>query len=281
MKKFLIILTLFVFIQPAFCVEVYTENNKFGLKDGETVITKAEFQKLIQLGDTSYIAQKRGKYGIIKNDGTVLVDLKYRNVERFFGKYAKLGNDKDYGLYNSNGEVVIEPKYTYIGLLYGFNFLTRKNFKYGVCDSNGNVLLENKYDEIFMPKPNIMRIKYLGTWYEIEKTSRTDNDSLIEGSQKIDTSGDFTLSEQVLSGYSVVSATDYILKVFSSISPAYEDTIDELMLSKGLDTIGIFAKLSWLPKFPFVYAKNYYNNLITPTTGPLSGVKDGIKRVFN
>lgn len=268
-----------MFAQNAFCVEIYSEKNKFGLKDNENIITKAEYQKLIQIGENGYIAQKNNKFGIIDIQGNVLVKLKYRNVERFFGKYAKLGNDKDFGMYDEYGNIIIEPKYTMIEPLFGKKFLTKKNFKYGVCDENGKILLANKYDEIYMPKPNIMRIKYGGVWYEIEKKSKNGEESLISGSQQIDTSVSFTITEQVLSGYSVVSATDYVLKLFSSISPAYEDTIDELMLSKGIDTINIFVKLSWLPKFPIVYIKNYYNNFVTPTTGPLSDIKDEIKRI--
>ena len=79
-------------------------------------------------------------------------------------------------------------------------------------------------------------------------------------------------------GYSVVTATDYFIKLFSSISPAYEDTIDELMFSQGADAAGVIMKFSWLPKFPFVYAKNYYQNLIAPNNGPLSGVKNNLKK---
>ena len=78
-------------------------------------------------------------------------------------------------------------------------------------------------------------------------------------------------------GYYSVTFTDYILKLISSISPSYEQTIDELMFSQGADTVNVFIKLSWLPKFPFVYAKKYYKNFIDPQKGPLRKVKSNLK----
>ena len=68
-----------------------------------------------------------------------------------------------------------------------------------------------------------------------------------------------------------------MLKIFATISPAYEETIDDLMLSQGAETVSIFIKLSWIPKFPFVYAKKYYNNLIAPNKGPLANVRNELK----
>ena len=49
------------------------------------------------------------------------------------------------------------------------------------------------------------------------------------------------------------------------------------MLSQGADTITIFTKATWIPKFPFTYAKKYYINLRTPNNGPLSDVKKKLK----
>ena len=83
------------------------------------------------------------------------------------------------------------------------------------------------------------------------------------------------------SGYSVLTATDYFIKIFSSISPAYEDTIDDLMLSQGAETVNIFMKMSWLPKFPVTYIKKYINNLRSPNNGPLSEQRNKLKREMN
>ena len=77
--------------------------------------------------------------------------------------------------------------------------------------------------------------------------------------------------------YGVVSASDYIIKLFSSISPAYEQTIDELLFDYGADTVGILIHPMWIIKFPISYSKNYFNILKASDTGPLSNVKTNLK----
>lgn len=265
-------------------VTVYSENNKFWLKDNDgNLITEAGYNKIIRLGNTSWIVQKRNKFGLIDSDGNYLIKPKYRNSERILGKYVRFGNDNDYGLYDEFGNIILSPEYSRIDLLFGGMFLTYKEYKYGVVDSHGNELLPNKFDDIYMPKPNIMHIQYNGKWYEIEQVN-AETLTLPAGIDK-NTEG-FRITELITNpipatGYSVVTTADYFIKIFSSISPAYEDTIDELMLSKGADTVSIFMQALWLPKFPYTYVKNYYKNVRTPNNGPFSGVKDNLKQKMN
>lgn len=263
-------------------VEVFSEKNKFGLKDTYgNLITEADYSKLIRLGQTSWITQKKNRFGLIDCDGNIIIKPKYRHAERILGKFVKLGNDNDFGIYDEHGEVVVEPIYSKIDLLFGGMFLTYKNYKYGVVDFQGKELLKNKFDDIYMPQPNIMRIEYNGHWYEIEQV-KAETLTLPSDISDAAENENIQITELITNplpatGYSVVSATDYILKLFSSISPAYEQTIDDLMLSQGADTVTIFTKATWIPKFPFTYAKKYYINVRTPNNGPLSDVKKKLK----
>ena len=50
------------------------------------------------------------------------------------------------------------------------------------------------------------------------------------------------------------------------------------MFLKGTDSINTIMKFSWLPKYPFTYAKNYYNILKNPNNGPFSEVKSKLKK---
>lgn len=161
-------------------------------------------------------------------------------------------------------------------------FLTYKNYKYGIADKHGKVILDNIFDDIYMPQPNVMRIQYNGEWYEIEQIAKGEI-NLPEDVQNIKNNSDFKITAimkdpAAASGYSVVTFTDYFLKIFSSISPSHEETIDELMLSQGAETVSIFMKLTWLPKYPYTYVKKYYHNIRTPNNGPLSDVKNELKQ---
>ncbi len=292
MKKLLIFISLIVLFQNLNIAVnagevplVFTEDNKtFGLKNvNNTVIVEPVYKKMIKLGDSAFIIMnKKNKYGLMDSSGSILIEPKYRHVDRVLGKYAKLGNTSDYGLYDETGKAIIPPEYDSLDLLFGGMILTYKNYHYGVSDFSGKVLLDNLFEDIYMPKPNIMRLKYQGQWYEIEQVS-ADTLTLPEDINTIKTDENFKVTNLVsntgvVSGYSVLTFTDYLIKVFSSISPAHEATIDELMLSQGADTVNILLKFTWLPKYPFTYAKNYYRTIRNPNNGPLSDVRTNLIR---
>ena len=267
--------------------EVVFSNDKknvlFGLKDKSgNIIVDAQYKKLIRVGNSAWIINKKNKYGMIDCAGNILVEPKFRHVDRMLGKYVKLGNENNYGVYNEFGEAIIPNEYMSVDLLFGGMFLIKKNYKYGVTDRNGKLILNTVFDDIYMPKPNIMRIQYNGQWYEIEQIVSGEF-QLPDDVKNIKENSDFKVTKFVTdpitaSGYSAVTFTDYILKIFSSISPSHEETIDELMFSQGADTVNIFIKCSWLPKYPFTFAKKYYHNIRTPNNGPLNNVKNELKQ---
>lgn len=289
MKKLLILTSLVIlFIQNAAFADVkfFSENNKFGAKDEQgNIVIKPVYNKLVRLGETTFIAQKKNKFGIIDDKENILVPLRYRHVERVLGQYARLGNYGDFGLYDSTGFAVIPPIYDSIDLLFGGMLLTYKNYKYGVSDFKGRVILDNIFDDIYMPKSNVMRLQYKGQWYEIEQVT-SETLTLPMDVEHIAENKDYKVSNivvttGVVSGYSVLTFSDYIIKLISSISPAHEDTIDQLMFSQGADTVNILIKFSWLPKYPFAYARNYYKYIRNPNNGPLSNVRNKLKKKFS
>ena len=263
----------------------FSQNEKWGLKDKSgNVIIEPVYLKMIRLRDSSWIVQnKKQKFGLIDNSGNILVPIKYNHADRIVSKFAKFGNNKDYGIYDEYGNVIVKPEYSKIDILYGQMFLTCKNYKYGIVGYDGKVILENDFDDIYMPKPNVMRIAYEGKWYELEQVNAQTLTLPADAKTNLATKEDLDLrnivvNTGVMSGYSVLTFSDYLIKIFSSISPAHEDTIDELMLSQGADTVNILVKLTWIPKYPVVYVKKYYENVRNPNNGPLSGVRKELKQ---
>lgn len=297
MKKFLIIAgILLLTCSSAIAVDetiklsgkdltTFSQDEKWGLKDKSgNIIIEPIYLKMIRLRDSSWIVQnKKRKFGLIDNSGNILVPIKYNHADRVVSKFAKFGNNKDYGIYDENGNVIVKPEYSKIDILYGQMFLTYKNYKYGIVGYDGKVILENEFDDIYMPKPNVMRIEYEGKWYELEQVNAETLTLPADAKHNLATKEDLDLrnivvNTGVMSGYSVLTFSDYLIKIFSSISPAHEDTIDELMLSQGADTVNILVKLTWIPKYPVVYVKKYYENVRNPNNGPLSGVRKELKQ---
>lgn len=269
-------------------VVLYQVGEKWGLKaqDGE-ILTKPIYKKMIRIGYHSWLVQtKHDKYGLTDEKGNIIIEPKYRQTDRILGKYVKLGNTNDFGLYNEYGELIIPHEYQKIDLLFGKMFLTLKNYKYGVMSFDGKTLLENEFDDIYMPSSSVMRILYKGEWYEIEQVN-SQTLTLPENAKEHMYDNDeinlykFVKETGIVSGYSVVTFSDFIIKIFSSISPAHEETIDELMLSHGADTITILKKLSWIPKYPITYAQKYYTIIRNPNSGPLVDFKNDLRRKMN
>ena len=285
MKKFaLFVITMLMLQNVSFArPTVFSEDGKFGLKNeqGETIVD-AKYKKLIRLGESSWIMQSGSKFGIIDDSGTVLVDAKYSKADRILGKFAKFAKGDKFGIFDEKGFVILPVEYSSIDLLFGGMFLTCKNYKYGVTDFNGQPILDNIFDDIYMPKRNKMVIVYNGQQFEIESSKDGELTLPLDIVANRD-DVDFTITELIqkpaaTTGYYSVTATNYLLKIISSISPAYEQTIDELMFSQGADAANIIMKFTWLPKFPIVYAKKYYQNLVAPNNGPLGGVKNNLRR---
>lgn len=263
----------------------FSQNERWGFKDKNgNIIVEPIYKKLIRLGDSSWIVQnKRNKFGLIDNCGNVIVPIKYNHADRLVTKFAKFGNTYDYGVYDEYGNTIVEPKFSKIDILYGKMFLTYKNYKYGIVGFDGKTILENEFEDIYMPKPNVMRIKYQGRWIELEQVNADTLTLPADAKHNLATKEDLDLrnivvNTGVVSGYSVLTVSDYVIKLFSSISPAHEDTVDELMLSQGADTMNIFMKLTWLPKYPFVYVRKYYENVRNPNNGPLTDIRDELKQ---
>lgn len=290
MKKILILLSIIMLSNFAYAennqIQTYSEENKFGLINGTIKITEAKYNKLIRLKDSSWLFLYKNKFGIMDNEGNILVEPKYTQAQRYIGRFAKLGSKGLYCLYDENANLIIPQEYSAIEILYGKMFLVEKNYKYGLISYNGDIILAPVADDIYMPKPNVLKISYDGVWQEIEQKSRDTIELPKDLAQITQDSENFSVKQIIdqpitSAGYGVVSASDYLIKIFSSISPAYEQTIDELILAHGADTATILIKSSWLFKFPFVYGKNYIKNLTAPNNGPLADVKANLKNKIN
>ena len=288
MKKLALLFLMFILFQQSVVhaeISVFSENNKFGLKNEKgDVVADAKYKKLIRLGEQAWIMQAGNKFGIIHDSGKVLVEPEYNQAERVLGKYVKFRKGSKYGIFDEMGFAILPVEYSTIDLLYGGMFVTAKNYKYGLTDMNGFMILDNIFDDIYMPDFETLVIVYNEKQMEYKRNDNsigtipfsisTFNTNVNNSEVKIT---DVVSNPIASTGYYGVTFTDYILKLFSSISPAYEETIDELMFSQGADTVSVLVKCAWIPKFPFVYAKNYYNTVIDPYNGPLSRYKKFLK----
>ncbi len=148
MKKFIIIISAFVILLTGFFLTRNKSNTKYDYKIEEI----SEFKY--------YIYKDNNQYGVIDENGKVLVDAKYDKViipnpsKDIFSCYS---NEKSYIL-NSKNELLfnqfeaVEPiklKNVASTLSYEKSVLRyRKNGKYGLIDFSGKILTNNIYDSL-------------------------------------------------------------------------------------------------------------------------------------
>ncbi len=260
--------------------EVYCYNKKFGLKLENTEITKPEYSKIIKLGDNAWIIQYKHKYGIMNHKGEYIIKPKYRWADRVAQNLVKLGNDNDYGVYDDKGNIIIPPEYSLIERISKDFFITCKNYKYGLIDLFGNIVLRNDFDTIFIPNEGTLVLQYQGEWYKLSIVKEDGINFEVKPSEEEDGNslGEIMVKTSAVSGYTVLTFTDYVLKLFSSLSPAYEATIDELMFAKGGDAVSVIMNFTWLPKLPFTYLKNYYKSIRRQDSDVLSQPRNYLRK---
>ena len=288
MKKKFCLLLLFILLS---CLNVLAEDSytvfkqgkKLGLKNEQGEVTvKPVYSRLIKLGDNSWIVMKRGRYGLIKSNGEIILPLKYITAERVSGKYIKVFDNYRTGLYDENGEAVIPPIYTKIDVLKNDLFRIYKNYKYGIIDINGNVIISRVFDDIFMSDINTFHARYKGNWYQI-KIKRTDNqepqgiETLTYNDQELNLEN-IAINVGTVPLYSIVTVADYGLKPLTTFIPAWSDTVDNLFLNKGVDAVSTLYSGIWIPMMPYYYMKSYMQNLFRPEKGPLNHPRRTVKK---
>lgn len=133
------------------------------------IIVPFEYDELFPaIESDAYIMEKAGKQGIVKHDGTVVVEAIYDRIDKEFlyqqcRFYTVYRNDKS-GVMNSNYKLIIDTEYTFIDFLRfddqyydGVYNVGRERSKYfrvsndtllGIIDTSGRTVLPMHFDEL-------------------------------------------------------------------------------------------------------------------------------------
>lgn len=117
MKKLAVLFSILLLTSQIQAVTIFSSNKLYGLKDGENIITKAQYQKIEQLEYTpiktilipmqstkevktvkldSYKVMKNGLYGVIDINGKTICDCKYDNIKvNEYGEIITVKGDEE------------------------------------------------------------------------------------------------------------------------------------------------------------------------------------------
>lgn len=89
--------------------------------------------------------------GILKNDGTWILEPTYDHISKFrFGLAAVETDHLSYGFINTKGEIVVAPEYRYTAYYYqdGYAVAQKHDGKWVILDATGKVILDGGFDGI-------------------------------------------------------------------------------------------------------------------------------------
>lgn len=88
------------------------------------------------------------RWGYVDEEGEVLVELRWDWIDRFYQKFARVELDGKYGYVDREGEVIVEPKWDWCEIfIKGFAQVCLEE-KWGLIDEEGRVIVEPKWDSL-------------------------------------------------------------------------------------------------------------------------------------
>lgn len=142
MKRYFLILIIF-----CLKMEIFNENNKFWLKEEDTIKFNAIFDK-IEFNNVSklFYVEKEWKKWIINKEWKEIIPCEYDNVFHFLldNYFYVLIKDLWYWHYDWLWNLIIKPEYKEYYFFNGDYAIVLKN-KYGIIDRKWNIIEKCKY----------------------------------------------------------------------------------------------------------------------------------------
>ena len=103
--------------------------------------TNIKYDKIDLIDKNTFIVKQNEKYGLLKSDGTILLDIKYDNIEFSIESLKEINyivslNNK-FGLVNNDGKFLTDIKYDEIKYLGNGNFNGKIKNKFEIFDRRG------------------------------------------------------------------------------------------------------------------------------------------------
>lgn len=176
MKTIAFVLTVFLSvgnIAYAQKAEIYQNKDKFGIKQGDKTLVKAQYEAMEPLEDGFFAFRKNGKCGVITKSGTTVIPEAYDGVKSFGNGLFLVKDDKAWGLVDRTNKLVLPIAYT------SFKFVNDH-----LCEvkSQGKFGLINKYGDIVIPAQYEGVAPFNDTFFLIEKGGKS---GLIDDAGKV------------------------------------------------------------------------------------------------
>lgn len=252
-----------------------------------------EYTDMELIGNSLLKAKKNGHYGLINEDGTMVADFVYEEIDSqegvaAAGPYLTIKKNKRTGVLREDGKVIIPPSYDGDITCYADCFIVPVNGNYNLLDTTGKKLLPKDYTEIagmgstFSPETSeplfTLKQKALYGFYNpINKKivapaffeiDRADSESLLKGLLEVSYQGKKGLynvaGEQVLPvlypDYAALSAHLIAVKQNGNIG-VYDSRTKRMLLPPSFNSVDLLEDDSTLLLTTKYTNGNYFRGL--------------------
>ena len=103
--------------------------NRYELRNLDFYDKSLSYEEVLESGNIgTFIVKKDNKYGVINKDGKILIDFKYKILEKFKGEFSIYQNFDNHkkGIIDSKGKILLNPIFDELYITKNGNWLGKK-----------------------------------------------------------------------------------------------------------------------------------------------------------
>ncbi|OZM56433.1 hypothetical protein CIB95_11705 [Lottiidibacillus patelloidae] len=155
--------------KPKLSLAIFTDGKKKLIDENKLLNKELVFDEIITLSLSLYLVKQKRKWGLIDNQGRILLSLSYTSINRISDNLLLIEKGKKYGISTLSGEILLKPKFKEFVPFDGYYKVTQDKHEY-LLDQN----LKKVGRKLYSNNAN----KYIWSVQDNEKYILLDKDGL-------------------------------------------------------------------------------------------------------
>ncbi|MEN9918749.1 MAG: hypothetical protein RL662_1185 [Bacteroidota bacterium] len=143
-------------------IELFKNNNKYGIKeDGKTLI-KAQYEDIAAMEQNLYAVKMLGKYGLVTKYNSPVIAPIYDELKSFGNNLFLVRLGTNWGLIDRFNDTILPIQYAEFKFITDYLCEVKLDGKLGLINRYGNVIISTLYDDITPFSENYYLVKQNG-----------------------------------------------------------------------------------------------------------------------
>lgn len=166
-------------------VEIYQNKDKFGIKQGDKTLVKAQYEALESVEEGFFAFRKKGKCGVITKSGTTIIPEAYDDIKSFGNGLFLVKDGKTWGLVDRTNKLVLPIAYTSFKFVNDHLCEVKSQGKFGLINKYGDVVIPAQYEGVAPFNDSFFLIEKGGKSGLIDDAGKIVVEALYDGFDKV------------------------------------------------------------------------------------------------